>query len=45
MMHFTIQPLEGTTGVYVITAGLPVIVRLLDGNSHLSLELCAPGIE
>jgi hypothetical protein len=28
MMHFTIQPLEGTTGVYVITAGLegqPVI--------------------
>ena len=23
MLHFTIQPLEGTTGVYVITAGLP----------------------
>jgi len=23
MLHFSIQPLEGTTGVYVITAGMP----------------------
>ena len=23
MLHFSIQPLEGTTGIYVITAGLP----------------------
>jgi hypothetical protein len=42
MMHFTIQPLEGTTGVYVITAGLesqPIIRSQV--NAPTALEAIA----